>query len=86
MWTGARYAGVRSTKLNLKSPSQGFFEFFFVRVEEIHDLGLVDDRTFVARILPLVSGGLLRFLGDCGRKGSVWVECKVGYWTSIEIG
>jgi hypothetical protein len=36
---------------------------FFVRVEEIHDLGLVDDRTFVARNLPLVSGGLLRFSG-----------------------
>jgi hypothetical protein len=49
---------------------------FFVRAEEIHDLGLVDDRTFVARILPLVSGGLLRFLGDCLRKGSGWVECK----------
>jgi hypothetical protein len=49
---------------------------FFVRVEEIHDLGLVDDRTSVARILPLVSGGLLRFLGNCWRKGSGWVECK----------
>jgi hypothetical protein len=49
---------------------------FFVRVEEIHDLGLVDDRTFVVRILPLVSGDLLRFLGDCWRKGSGWAECK----------
>jgi hypothetical protein len=36
----------------------------------------VDDRTFVARILSLVSGGFFRFLGDCWRKGSGWVECK----------
>jgi hypothetical protein len=49
---------------------------FFVWVEEIHDLGLVDDRTFVPTILPLVLGGLLRFLGDCWHKGSGWVECK----------
>ena len=30
----------------------------FVRLEEIHDLGLVDDRVFVTRILPLVSGNV----------------------------
>jgi len=35
----------------------------FVRLEEVHDLGLVDDRVFVTRILPLVSGSLLTFLG-----------------------
>ena len=50
--------------------------WFFVRIEEIHELGLVDDRAFVTRILPLVSGGVLRFLGDSLRKGSSWVECK----------
>jgi hypothetical protein len=33
----------------------------FLRVEEIYELGLVDDTTFVTRILPLVSGSLLRF-------------------------
>jgi hypothetical protein len=48
----------------------------FVRVEEIHDLGLVEDRTSVARILPLFSGSLLRFWGDCWRKGNGWVECQ----------
>ena len=32
-----------------------------VRLEEVHDLGLVDDRVFVTRILPLVSGSLLTF-------------------------
>jgi hypothetical protein len=27
----------------------------FVRLDEIYELGLVDDRTFVTRILPLVA-------------------------------
>ena len=36
---------------------------FFTRVEEIYGLGLVDDSGFVTRILPLVSGSLLRFFG-----------------------
>ena len=35
----------------------------FVRLEEVHDLGLVNDRVFVTRILPLVSGSLLTFFG-----------------------
>ena len=47
-----------------------------VRLEEVHDLGLADDRVFVTRILPLVSGSLLTFLGDCLRKGGRWAECK----------
>jgi hypothetical protein len=50
---------------------------FFTRVEEIHGLGLVDDSVFVTRILPLVSGSLLRFLGECLREGSGWRECKI---------
>jgi hypothetical protein len=36
---------------------------FFVRIEETFELGLVDDRSFVTRILPLVSGNVLRFWG-----------------------
>jgi hypothetical protein len=48
----------------------------FVRVEKIHDLGLVDGTAFVTIILPLVKGDLLRFWGDCWREGSGWVECK----------
>jgi len=50
---------------------------FFARVEEIYGLGLVDDTGFVTRILPLVSGSLLRFLGECLREGSGWGECKI---------
>jgi hypothetical protein len=48
----------------------------FVRLDEIHELGLVDDRTFVARILPLVSGSLLTFIGGWLREGSSWAENK----------
>jgi len=45
---------------------------------EVHDLGLVYDSVFVTRILPLVSGRLYTFLGNCLRKGSKWTECKAG--------
>lgn len=31
---------------------------FFVRLEEIQNLGLVDDRNFFTRVMPLVSGSL----------------------------
>jgi hypothetical protein len=47
-----------------------------VRIEEIFELGLVDDRSFITRILPLVSGSLLRFLGNCLCEGNGWAECK----------
>jgi len=49
---------------------------FFVKVGEIHDLGLVSDRVFITRILPFVPGGLLQFLGSCLREGSSWAVCK----------
>jgi hypothetical protein len=42
----------------------------FVRLDEIFDLGMVNDRIFNTRILPLVSGNLLRFMVDCLRKGN----------------
>jgi hypothetical protein len=42
----------------------------FVKLEEIHELGLVGDRVFLTGILPLVSGSLLGFIGDCLREGS----------------
>jgi hypothetical protein len=48
----------------------------FVRLDEIHELGLVDDSTFVTRILPLVSGSLLTLIGGCLRGGSSWDENK----------
>ena len=48
----------------------------FIRLDAVHDLELVDDRTFIVRILPLVLGSLLKFLGDSLRVGSDWAECK----------
>jgi len=50
--------------------------FFFVRLGDIHALGLADDRVFITRILPLVPAGLLQFLGTCLREGSNWGQCK----------
>jgi hypothetical protein len=41
----------------------------FVRLGEVYDLGLVDDSTFIIRIMPLVFGSLLKFLGDCLHEG-----------------
>lgn len=42
---------------------------FVVRFNEIFILVLCDDRSFVVSILPLVSGAMLRFFGDCLRNG-----------------
>jgi hypothetical protein len=41
----------------------------FVRLGEIYDLGIVEDRVFMLRIMPLVFGSLLKFLGDCLQEG-----------------
>jgi hypothetical protein len=48
----------------------------FTRLDEIFELGLVKDRVFITRILPLVTGSLMRFVGDCLRKGNDWAGCK----------
>jgi len=42
----------------------------------VYDLDLVDDRQFVTRILPLVSGSLMKFLGNCLRGRCSWADCK----------
>jgi len=63
----------------------GYFAFFFVRVEKIYDLGLVDDTAFVTIILPLVSGGLLRFWGIAGVREVVGSNARPGYWKSISL-
>ena len=49
---------------------------FFVRLGEIHTLGLVEDRIFITRILPLLSQALLQFLAECLRDKSNWPTCK----------
>jgi hypothetical protein len=47
----------------------------FVRLGEGHELGLVEDRVFMARVLPLVSGTLLKVFGECLRSGVSWKDC-----------
>ena len=46
------------------------------KLDEIHALGLIDDKLFIVRILPLVSRAVLRFFGDCLRSGRNWEQCK----------
>ena len=48
----------------------------FVRLGEVRGLVVVDDRQFIIRILPLVSGSLLKFLSGCLRQGCGWAECS----------
>jgi hypothetical protein len=48
----------------------------FVALDEIHDLNLANDQIFVTRILPLVSGSLLKFFGRCLRERRDWINCK----------
>jgi hypothetical protein len=40
---------------------------FIARLDEVHMLGLCDDRSFVTCILPLVPGVMMRFFGECLR-------------------
>ena len=49
---------------------------FIVRLDEIYALGPSDDRSFVVRILPLVSGAVFGFFGDCLRNGRTWEQCE----------
>jgi len=46
------------------------------KLDKIHDLGLVDDKNFVIRVLPKVSGVMLVFFGDCLRGEKNWDQCK----------
>jgi hypothetical protein len=48
----------------------------FVQLDETYELGLVEDRIFISRILPVVSGSLLVFLGNCLREGNNWKKCR----------
>ena len=50
--------------------------YLFVRLGEIYDLKLVGDRVFMLRIMPLLTGSLLKFLGDCLQEGNTSAECK----------
>ena len=48
---------------------------FFVRLHDVYQLGLVSDHMFLVRVLPLVGGSMLRFMGDCIRARFSWSEC-----------
>jgi len=45
------------------------------KLDEIHAFFLVNDRVFLFRILPLVSGAVLRFFGECLRNGTSREQC-----------
>jgi hypothetical protein len=49
--------------------------WFFIMLEERYKLGFVSDRVFITRILPLVTGRLLTFLGGCLSRASSWAYC-----------
>jgi len=46
------------------------------KLDEIHALGLFDDGVLLFRILPLVSGAVLRFFEECLRNGGSREQCK----------
>jgi len=46
------------------------------KLDEIHTLGFVDDRAFFVRILPSVSGAVLRFFGRIFTHSRSWEQCK----------
>jgi len=46
----------------------------FVRLQDINDLELVNHKQFIMRILPLVSGSVLKFLGECLSEGCDWAR------------
>jgi len=48
----------------------------FVRLDEIYELGLVEGRIFIIRILALLSGSVLVFVGNSLREGNNWAACK----------
>ena len=48
----------------------------FIRLDEVYDLKLVMDSEFVIRVMPLVRGSLLRFLGNCSREQCSWAASK----------
>jgi hypothetical protein len=44
----------------------------FFRLDEMYVLGLVEARIFIMRILPLLSGSVLGFVGNSFREGNSW--------------
>jgi len=56
---------------------------FIIRLDEIYALGLNDDGLFVVRILPLVSGAVLGYFGDCLRNGRTWEQRKSEHYVSF---
>jgi hypothetical protein len=61
---------------SLSSEEPGTIMWLFVRLDNIHGIRLADDKGFITRILPLVSGRLLTFFGSCLRTNNSWAQCK----------
>jgi hypothetical protein len=51
------------TPLSSEKPEE--ILWLFGKLGEIHALGLVDDRTSLVQILPVVTGSLFKFIGNC---------------------
>jgi hypothetical protein len=62
------------TPLSSEKPEE--ILWLFEKLGEVQALGLVDDRTFLVRILPLVTGSLLKFDGNCLIEQLSWVESR----------
>jgi hypothetical protein len=56
---------------------------FFVKIGEIYELGLVDDRVFITRFLPFVPGDCCRFWARACAKGAVGRGVRLNFWTGI---
>jgi hypothetical protein len=48
----------------------------FIRLNNVHKLNLVNDRAFLIRILPLLSGDMLGLLGQCLQEGKSWEQYR----------
>ena len=48
----------------------------FIRLNDIYKLQLVNDKTFMTRVLPLLCGDVLALLGQCLREQRSWVQYR----------
>jgi hypothetical protein len=56
---------------------------FFIELEDVYVLGLVDDRDFVTRVLPLVPAAVMQLLGLVRAGGTVGGNVRHVFWKNI---
>jgi hypothetical protein len=57
----------------------------FVRLDETHELGLVEDRVFIIRILPLFLVSVLKFVGRCLQQRKTGNSANRVSWKNISL-